>query len=76
MTIQSDMWALGVILYYISTYRFPFDAYSEAGQALLLTATYDEAPLSFSPLIKSLVKLLLEKDPSVRASAYHLILNI
>lgn len=35
-TLQTDMWALGVILYYMSTYRFPFDAYSEAGFKLLI----------------------------------------
>ena len=69
------MWALGVILYYMSTYRYPFDAYSEVGQALLFKGTYDEAPLAFSPLIRSLVRSLLEKDSNVRASAYHIILN-
>ncbi len=29
MTLQSGMWALGVILYFMATYRFPFDANSE-----------------------------------------------
>ncbi len=75
ITLQSDMWALGVILYYMATYRFPFDAYSEGGQALLIKGTYDDGPLGFSPLIKSIVSSLLVKDPNVRSSVYHIILN-
>ena len=71
-TSKSDMWALGCILYELCTFQKAFHADNLLG--IVFKIVSDPAPtippeLPYSPGLKMLVKMLLEKDPKLRPSA-------
>ena len=64
------MWALGIISYELATKKLPFLVDTE--QQLLNAITDSdpaEPPHEVSPLIKGIIKLLLDKNPEKRPNA-------
>jgi serine/threonine protein kinase len=75
-TTKVDMWALGIILYELSTKELPFVRDTE--KQLLAAITDDqppELPASVPPVIKTIINSLLDKNPDSRPDATT-ILNI
>eukprot|EP01064_Diplonema_japonicum_P036719 TRINITY_DN834_c1_g1_i1.p1 TRINITY_DN834_c1_g1~~TRINITY_DN834_c1_g1_i1.p1 ORF type:complete len:670 (+),score=171.48 TRINITY_DN834_c1_g1_i1:46-2010(+) len=65
----SDVWSLGCLLYEMCALRKPFGSHNL--NQLVKQVTVDKppaAPKHTSPLVQNLLKMLLEKDPSQRAS--------
>ena len=73
---KSDVWALGCILYELSTYKHPFNAKFQASLVLkILQCQPDPIHKCYSDDLRKLLKLLLEKDHVKRPSCYD-ILNL
>jgi serine/threonine protein kinase/Tfp pilus assembly protein PilF len=69
-SVQSDLWALGVILYELASGRHPFarpDA--EEFQSIRAIQYLDPQPLEFLPELNSLIFKLLQKNPAERYSS-------
>jgi NIMA (never in mitosis gene a)-related kinase len=65
------MWALGIILYQlISSYNHPFECENTfAMMKAISDKEYAPLPSTVSPLIKEIIKSLLEKNPKNRPDA-------
>ena len=60
---KSDIWALGVILYEMCTFKHPFEAKSQPGLIMkILTGKFEDIPNTYSIHLQEMVKCLLEKD--------------
>ena len=73
---KSDVWALGCILYELSSYKHPFNAKSQA--SLILKILQDKpAPIHnyYSENLQKLIYLILDKNHLTRPSCYD-ILNL
>ena len=68
-TNKVDIWALGVILYYMCSFQVPFDAKNSFSiPQKILTSEPPDLPEFISTELKFLVKDLLLKDPEKRPS--------
>lgn len=68
---KSDMWALGCVLYELSTFRKPFDSSTVAGlYEQIKTKEFASLPSDTDPVIRMLISALLHKDPNKRPSVW------
>ncbi|KAH3756375.1 protein kinase [Pelomyxa schiedti] len=66
---KSDVWALGCIIYELSTLRHAFDGKSLPALVLkILRGIYPPIPTTYSSDLKSLISNLLLRDPQLRPS--------
>lgn len=66
----SDMWALGCILYELTSLKSPFSAPTIAGLMLcILESSTPKLPTKYNKWLQTLVKCLLCRDPTSRPSA-------
>ena len=71
---KSDIWALGVLLYEMMTFRMPFNATSFASLSLkIIKGFYQTPPSSYSNDLIDLVKKCLNMDPKKRPSAENIL---
>ena len=71
---KSDIWALGVLLYEMMTFRMPFNASSFASLSLkIMKGFYQTPPSSYSKDLIDLVKKCLNMDPKKRPSAENIL---
>ena len=67
---KSDIWALGVLLYEMMTFKMPFNANSFAALSLkILRGIYQPPPSYYSKELINLVKVCLNLEPKKRPSA-------
>jgi len=68
---KSDMWALGCVVYELSTFRKPFDSSTVLGLYEQIKSK-EAAPLptDTDPVIRILINTLLNKDPNKRPSVW------
>lgn len=71
---MTDLWALGITFYYLSTGKLP---YGDAKNLMHLKELVTERDIDFSIIknepLKNLLKSLLQKDPLQRATLDNLI---
>jgi NIMA (never in mitosis gene a)-related kinase len=73
-TFKSVVWSLGIMLYYMSTFRVPYDDSNKyAIIEKMEKGERDELPEGFSSEIRELLANLLQKDQSKRPSVDDLI---
>lgn len=67
---QTDIWSLGICLYYMTTDIFPFvaDSYSDLQEKVLFDEVAFPNKMSLSENLQDLIKSMLHKDPKQRAS--------
>jgi NIMA (never in mitosis gene a)-related kinase len=66
-TYQSDIWALGCILYELCTLKYPFFSDNLLSLAVKIVQEKPEPiPSRYSPELSQLINLLLSKDESIR----------
>ena len=71
---KSDIWALGVILYEMCTFKHPFEAKSQPGLIMkILKGKYEEIPNTYSTNLRDMVKQLLEKDFEKRPNVFKIL---
>ena len=70
---KSDIWALGVILYEMCTFKHPFDAKSQPGLIMkILKGKYEAIPSTYSVNLKKMVAMLLEKNTAKRPGVFEI----
>ena len=68
--LKSDIWALGVLLYEMMTFKMPFNANSLPSLSLkIIKGYYQPPPSSYSKDLINLVKRCLNLDPKKRPTA-------
>lgn len=73
---EADIWALGVLLYEMCSFRPPFDSNSLTGLAeKIISGKYLPIPSQYSENMRKLISRMLEVDPNKRATI-HEILNM
>ena len=71
---KSDIWALGVLIYEMMTFKMPFNGISLASLSLkILKGFYQAPPTSYSKGLIDLVKRCLNLDPKKRPSAENIL---
>ncbi len=71
---KSDIWAIGCILYEMSTYKHPFNAKNPASLCLkILTAEYEPIHKDFSSDLKKMIEMLLEKNYNKRPGIFDIL---
>ena len=71
---KSDIWALGVLLYEMMTFKMPFNATSLPSLSLkIIKGYYPSPPTSYSKDLIDLVKKCLNLDPKKRPSAENIL---
>ena len=71
---KSDIWALGVLIYEMMTFKMPFNANSLPSLSLKIIRGYYQAPpTSYSKDLIDLVKRCLNLDPKKRPSAENIL---
>ncbi|MCQ2818018.1 MAG: serine/threonine-protein kinase Nek [archaeon] len=64
---KSDVWALGCIIYEMAALCHPFDSSSQLGlYKKIISENYEEIDDVYSPQLKKMINLLLQKDMSKR----------
>jgi serine/threonine protein kinase len=69
--LASDIWSVGVIVYYLATQKLPFDS-TEA----ILNSESSPLPKTFTPKFKNLVESMLKKNLVIRPSAELILVTI
>jgi len=73
---KSDIWALGVILYELATFKHPFSANNQAALIMkILKGKYEPISKEYSNDLKIIIELLLEKDYTIRPSVFDVLVN-
>ena len=73
---KSDVWALGCVLYEMCSGKHPFTAPNQAALILkIVKGTYPPLSFEFSPNLREIVDLCLEKELKKRASIQSLLLR-
>ena len=73
---KSDVWALGCVLYEMCTGKHPFTAPNQAALILkIVKGTYAPLGFEFSPSLREIVDLCLEKELKKRATIQSLLLR-
>ncbi len=68
---KSDMWALGCVLYELTTFSKPFDSNTVSGlYEQIKNKEFAPLPNDTDPVIRMLIGTLLNKDPSKRPSVW------
>ena len=71
---KSDIWALGVLIYEMMTFKMPFNATSLPSLSLkIIRGYYQTPPSSYSKDLIDLVKRCLNLDPKKRPSAENIL---
>ena len=71
---KSDIWALGVLLYEMMTFKMPFNANSLPSLSLkIIRGYYQSPPTSYSKDLVDLVKKCLNLDPKKRPSVENIL---
>jgi NIMA (never in mitosis gene a)-related kinase len=71
---KSDIWALGCILYEMSTFKHPFDASNQGALILkILKGKFEPIPREYSNDLKVLIDLMLEKNHFKRPSIFDIL---
>eukprot|EP01022_Parablepharisma_sp_SALTPOND_P016131 TRINITY_DN2330_c0_g1_i1.p1 TRINITY_DN2330_c0_g1~~TRINITY_DN2330_c0_g1_i1.p1 ORF type:complete len:504 (+),score=60.57 TRINITY_DN2330_c0_g1_i1:675-2186(+) len=66
---KTDIWMLGCLLYELCTLHKPFEGDSLHGvMTKILSQPYMPLPKNYSETLDSLIKMMLEKNPNLRAS--------
>jgi len=68
---KSDMWALGCVLYELTTFQKPFDSNTVSGlYEQIKSKEFTPLPSDTDPVIRMLIGALLNKDPLKRPSIW------
>ncbi len=68
---KSDMWALGCVLYELTTFAKPFDSNTVSGlYEQIKGKEFAPLPSDTDPVIRMLISALLNKDPNKRPSVW------
>ncbi len=71
---KSDIWALGCILYEITTFKHPFDANNQAALIIkILKGKYDPISREYSSDLRKVLELVFERDQNKRPSIFEII---
>ena len=71
ITIKSDIWSLGVTLYYMAQLKYPFEGSDEDEiKNNILNKVQDDLGQHYSTNLNKIIKIMLTKDPLKRPSAY------
>ena len=62
------MWSLGIILYLMASFKFPFNGSITKLTEAILTAEPEPIPDQYSENLRKLIKDLITKDPKNRPS--------
>jgi len=66
-TKKSDIWALGVILYELCCFKYPFPASNlEELEKKILTEKMQKIPINVNVLFQEMINKMLMKDPNKR----------
>lgn len=71
--IKSDIWAIGVTLYYIATHKFPFKSKSTESLKSLVTLGYYDTAIIQNQELKDLIARCLVVEPEKRATCDELL---
>jgi len=71
ITFKSDIWSLGVTLYYMAQLKYPFEGNDEDEiKNNILNKVQDDLDQQYSASLNKIIKVMLTKDPLKRPSAY------
>ena len=70
---NSDIWAIGIVIYEMATLRYPFNHESLTAMFDIITnKDYDPLPAETSTEVKMLIHEMLQKDPTQRPTIFEI----